>query len=1121
MAESTKGKKRTGSKSGASGKKRTPGGSESQPRKKKKHSGKLVEMTGAQLTLDEVIDEKENGSASPRKPSRKKQKEDSGAPEPEVMIQLNEEKTEGQNEESNDQNIWRQQTKSIVIWLGSVILLALTFLPGESGWTIAHNIILGILGFKAFLWAALLIYSGYLYARQYDRDRIQEIVWTTAVLIFLTDVMCYILFQSNGYRDVFNELSFGPIQLFVQIFHDGAKIGGTGLLGGFLGEVFLAIAGKNGAIIITSLLIIAVTMLLSHTGPVALFDDLIKKFLALFDPETYRALARRLQPEETEEIFDIDPDREPFPEESGEYFSYPDEENTPAPVFAFDEDEEGARAGDSSGDENMEPGEEAALEEEPAPSPLPERKRGKISKSEQIKAERDAFEKQVDMAGSSQDGSEEKPYRFPPLRLLYAPDKTRETLDDSERETMGATLLAALEEHKIKASISEICSGPTVTRFEITPASGVRINQITSRSKDIALRLAAKSIRIEAPIPGKSAVGIEIPNKVKRMVRISEIVGSREFREAKGALVTALGKDIEGNIVLCDLSKMVHLLIAGSTGSGKSVCINAMLISLLYKYSPEEVKMILIDPKSVEFDMYNGIPHLLVPVVCDPKKAAGALQWAVSEMEKRYQMLKEHSVRNIDNYNLMAEKTGEFKKMCRIIIVIDEMADLMLTTPKEVEDSISRLAAKARAAGMHMIFATQRPSVEVITGTIKNNIPSRIALAVSANVDSRTILDEGGAENLIGNGDMLFHPANSNKHTRVQGCFVDDMEVESVIEFVKQNGPAEYDDSIADEIERNSRGDADTDNPYFDDRDENFDRAVETVIEAGQASVSMLQRRLSIGYARAGRIVDQLERYGIVGPSEGSKPRAVLITRAQWAEMSMAQSQPSGNHSAAPVRIENPSRPSYDEERPGTQTEFFESEFDEYGPGFEDEEDDTRPDNVDPASDVTVEIEDDEDTSDQPVRSVEKSSDRGIPYNTEEEEETEAAEDGLYKDSVGSAPRDFSVFFEEEETVPFGDEGGGGSQEASDVAIVPPEGEAVQDELSDVPPWEDPSFSFFVSGRGTGQADSWLTPPEESASSGPTDSGTTGKASAPATKKDADDDDDDDDILSSPWIKRL
>jgi DNA segregation ATPase FtsK/SpoIIIE and related proteins len=1112
MAESTKNKAKTTPKKGSTGKKKSTGENDSRPAKKKKHSGKTVEMQGDQITVDEVITQNQTDKPSSGKPRHRKHTEESPAPDPEVVIQLDEEKNDGENE----QVVWGKQISSIAFWLLSVILLALTTFPGESGWTYAHNFILGILGFKAFLWAFLLIFSGYLYARQYDGDRIREIIQTTAALIFLTDILCYILFQSNGYRDVFNELSFGFLSLMGQVYHDGSKFGGTGMLGGFFGEILMFIVGKNGALIIVTLLIIAVVMLLTHTGPVALFDDLVRIIRALGDPETYRRLARRMQPEKEEEDLDIFPEPAESYDEGESFMPYEEESFVP-----YEEDAEYLPAPEN---EDSPPDDEMAEEnsadhpgEEPATPALQSKKRARVSKSEEIRAQRDELERQIDKNGSLQSDGE-KPYRFPPLNLLIPPERNTQTLDDSERETMEATLLAALDEHRIKATITEINAGPTVTRFEITPASGVRINQITSRSKDIALRLAAKSIRIEAPIPGKSAVGIEIPNKVKKMVRISEILGSREFREAKGSLIAALGKDLEGNNVLCDLSKMVHLLIAGSTGSGKSVCINTILISLLYKYSPEDVKMILIDPKSVEFDMYNGIPHLLVPVVCDPKKAAGALQWAVSEMEKRYQMLKEHGVRNIDNYNHAAETKGEFKKLSRIVIVIDEMADLMLTTPKEVEDSISRLAAKARAAGMHLVFATQRPSVEVITGTIKNNIPSRIALAVSSNVDSRTILDEGGAENLIGNGDMLFHPANSSKHTRVQGCFVDDEEVDRVISFVKQNGPAEYDDSIADEIERNSRGDTDNANPDFDDRDECFERAVEIVTEAGQASVSMLQRRLSVGYARAGRIVDQLEKYGIVGPSEGSKPRAVLITRAQWLEMSMAQNRPEN-------RREDSSPRSAVRETERNPVQFYDSDYDEYEPDFDNAD---HPEEASHAADDSAVIADTEPQSDSGELSADPAEtpsgdSRSVSGDDEKQPDSAAALES--DESRRPLPRDFSLFFDddtEDDAVgpdaPTGDVG----EDDSDLSDVPGAEESAsgQDNPSDIPPWEDSLFSYSDSESTEDQTEIRPSVPQDDWSTGRSDRGEDARPDISSGSNDTDDDEDDD-ILFSPWIKRL
>ena len=500
---------------------------------------------------------------------------------------------------------------------------------------------------------------------------------------------------------------------------------------------------------------------------------------------------------------------------------------------------------------------------------------------------------------------EKAKFEFPPIDLLSLPQNIESDVTDELRDN-AKRLINTLDEYGVKASVSDISRGPTVTRYEIVPAPGVKINKITTLSNDIALRLAAASVRIEAPIPGKAAVGIEIPNAERKTVSIRELIDSDGFRGAKGSLVAVVGKDIEGNLVMCDLAKMPHLLIAGSTGSGKSVCVNSMLISLMYKYTPDDLRLVLVDPKKVEFEVYNGIPHLLVPVVCNAKKAAGVLQWAVSEMQKRYEMLQSKNVRSLAAYNKLAEETGEFEKLCKIVIVIDEMADLMQASPKEVEDAIARLAAMARAAGMHMVLATQRPSVDVITGTIKNNIPSRIALTVSSQIDSRTILGSGGAEALIGYGDMLYNPMGLSKPKRVQGCFISDGEVESVIKFFKQNGAAEYDASISEEIERKAAeneksksGEKSDEGGGFANEDPTMAKAIEAVIQAGQASVSLLQRKLGVGYARAGKLIDQLEERGIVGPYEGSKPRTVLMTKSQWLEMTMS----TGENSAAGTGI--------------------------------------------------------------------------------------------------------------------------------------------------------------------------------------------------------------------------
>ena len=413
-------------------------------------------------------------------------------------------------------------------------------------------------------------------------------------------------------------------------------------------------------------------------------------------------------------------------------------------------------------------------------------------------------------------------------------------------------------------------------------------------------------MRIEAPIPGKAAVGIEVPNRSRSSVRMRDLIQSNAFQTSKSKLSVALGRDIAGQPVVADLARMPHILIAGTTGSGKSVCTNSMIISMLYKASPDEVRFLMIDPKAVELTGYNGLPHMLVPVVTDPHKAAGALGWAVNEMMKRYKIFSENNVRNLQGYNNLAEaqnyedENGQpMPAMPQIVIIIDELADLMMATPKEVEDSICRLAQLARAAGMHLVVATQRPSVDVVTGLIKANIPSRIALTVSTAVDSRTIIDTVGADKLLGQGDMLFAPVGSNKPIRVQGCFVSDEEISSIVEFVKKTKSMEYDTEIIEEIERNAAntGDQkDDDGERSGEVDPMMDEAIKVVVEAGQASTSLLQRRLRLGYARAGRLIDEMEQLGIVGPHEGSKPRQVLMTYTQWLERNMQKpDQPDNN----------------------------------------------------------------------------------------------------------------------------------------------------------------------------------------------------------------------------------
>ena len=485
-------------------------------------------------------------------------------------------------------------------------------------------------------------------------------------------------------------------------------------------------------------------------------------------------------------------------------------------------------------------------------------------------------------------------YQYPSIELF---EKSPEESDPGAQDELKANaqkLVDTLESFGVRTRVLDISRGPSVTRYEVQPMAGVKISRITSLADDIALNLAVADVRMEAPIPGKPAVGIEVPNHKKTPVYIRSVFESQAFLRMTSPLGVALGKDIAGVAQVADLCKMPHLLIAGSTGSGKSVCVNSIIISILFRSSPEDVKLMLIDPKVVELAEYNGIPHLLMPVITEPKKAAGALSSAVQEMERRYHLFAENNVRDIKSFNKLAATDPMLEKMPYIAIIIDELADLMMVVGKDVEDSICRIAQKARAAGMHLIVATQRPSVDVITGLIKANIPSRIAFAVSSQVDSRTILDGAGAEKLLGQGDMLFMPVGAPKPVRIQGTFVRDEEISRVLDFIKKSATVQYDEAMIEAMEKHAiqdgkKGSSSADGDETEEGDPMLKQAVEVVIDAGQASTSLLQRRCKLGYARAARIMDEMEQKGIIGPYEGAKPRAVLISRQQWLEMQMNQ----------------------------------------------------------------------------------------------------------------------------------------------------------------------------------------------------------------------------------------
>ena len=507
--------------------------------------------------------------------------------------------------------------------------------------------------------------------------------------------------------------------------------------------------------------------------------------------------------------------------------------------------------------------------------------------TEEPAADEEPVEVQIQKALEASEGA--PIYLYPPLRLLKpGPGKPAGTAEAIQR--CAERLLDVLQSFGVEANVIDTTNGPSVTRYELLLQRGIKFSKVTNLADDIALALGAPGIRVSA-IPEKNAVGIEVPNDQQELVTARDIIGSPAFQNAKSRLSFALGKDITGAPIVGDIAKMPHMLIAGTTGSGKSVCINSILMSILYKATPEEVRLIMVDPKMIELGVYNGIPHLLIPVVTDPKKAAGALNWAVTEMMRRYKLFSEIGARNLAAYNAEVGKDPESENepLPQVVIVIDELADLMAVARSEVENAIIRLAQMARAAGMHLIIATQRPSADVITGLMKDNIPSRIAFAVASAINSRIIMDQSGAEKLLGKGDMLYNPLGVTKPMRIQGCFVSDSEVEEVVAFVKQCGQPEYNQEILDHMERSAQaaeeggsggGSSDGD----EEEDELFDEAVEVVVSSGQASVSMLQRRLKLGYSRAARLVDQMEERGIVGPFEGSKPRAVLITKSDWQE---------------------------------------------------------------------------------------------------------------------------------------------------------------------------------------------------------------------------------------------
>ena len=786
----------------------------------------------------------------------------------------------------------RRQLLSVIWFAVAVFLLCVVFIPGQNVWLAIHNFIFGVFGVTAYFYPFLLGFVAVLFAMDKIGGSMNAKVIESGILVILVGAAVDIFTKHNAALTFWQHLTAA--------YKSGSHLKSGGFLGALVGHPLYLAFGKTGAAITAILLIFVFLMIITGTTLMSLFRTMARPVKSISE-QAENAYQARLERESEEaqsgkqlkviKGFNVDIPVDDIPEKRN------------IPKTSLDEKRRKVVSAYYGETAESEPESPAATEpEEKTDDIKPEIETAlKAAKNEAEAEKRDIpTEKETEPTKPAEFSVPEKEtepkaegYSYPPLSLLNKSKATDTAALSAELDHTAGHLVDTLKSFGVETRIVDLSRGPTVTRYELQPCAGVKISKITNLADDIALNLATAGVRIEAPIPNKAAVGIEVPNKASAVVGVRGILESPAFINAKSKLTVALGRDIGGNVVVTDIAKMPHGLIAGATGSGKSVCINSIIISLLYKATPDEVKLLMIDPKVVELGIYNGIPHLLVPVVTDPRKAAGALGWSVTEMERRYKMFADRGVRDLAGYNKFVENLGdpEVQKMPHIVIIIDELADLMMTAPNEVEDSINRIAAKARAAGMHLIIATQRPSVDVVTGVIKANIPTRIAFAVSSQIDSRTILDSAGAEKLLGRGDMLFSPVGSTKPNRIQGCFVSDEEVEAVVDYIKSDHTVDYDDDVMVEIERQAAIEKKQKTGLPEDGPEGdpmLDEAIKVVVENGMASTSLLQRKLKLGYARAARIVDEMEQRGVVGPYEGSKPRKVLISKEQLLEREAA-----------------------------------------------------------------------------------------------------------------------------------------------------------------------------------------------------------------------------------------
>lgn len=799
---------------------------------------------------------------------------------------------------------------SYILFFFGILELLITFVEGDGLWKWLHELNRGLFGVTVFLFAPMIIYVALMIASDVTHNKVIAKVVEGSVLMLLISGMAQIIQVGSVDGSSF------WLKL-VGLFNDGKQLRGGGLASALLGWPLLSLFKRVGAGIVIVLVAFTFIMLLTNVTLPQLLKAISKPFVKSYEAVNEERIERAAQPPKP-------PREKKEPSRNGRVDIakfYPDDgPDTAAEAFVpVAEAEEATDKVDASKiDMPVHPVKAPVithekLEETAKTTDNEELKKiieNAIGDSREEKKSKDEPVKppvvNVDKNGQTtffEKDNKISAYVYPPVDILkYAKNPVASEIVQQEIQEKSAKLVETLETYGAKTRIVGIHRGPSVTRYELQPAAGVRVSKITGLADDIALNLAAMSVRIEAPVPGKACIGIEVPNDHRDTVSLRELIDSEEYRKAKGKLTFAVGKDIEGNIIIGDIAKMPHMLVAGTTGSGKSVFTNSIILSILYHASPDEVKLILIDPKKVEFPIYNKIPHLLIPVVTEPLKAAGALGWAVNEMNKRYLMFEANNVKNLQEFNDMvleernkpAEEQDEVRAkidlLPQIVIVVDEFADLMMAARSEVEDSVLRLAQLARAAGIHMIIATQSPRADVLTGLIKSNIPSRVSLSVSSNVDSRVILDESGAEKLLGNGDLLYKPVGVKKPIRMQSGYAATSEIREVVNFLKNEHTAEYSDEVIAEVEENTpqpkdSGSAGSDNVSVNPDDDLVNQAISIIVQTNNASTAFLQRKLKLGFPRAARIMDEIEEMGIIGPQEGSKARKINITKEEWAEM--------------------------------------------------------------------------------------------------------------------------------------------------------------------------------------------------------------------------------------------